>query len=317
MVTLFTALAVLVIVGVVMAIVLATGNGANSNRLGAGSAGEVVKQYLEALAKGDADTALSLAVAQPASKKFLTSEMLKQQIDHWPIKNIAILGDTSKTDRGDLAIVKAAADFGAQHSEGQIQVKRSDGVWKLASATINVMTLTQILQSGPATTLTILGKPLGQDQNFYVFPGYLGMKSTRYVDLNAQPLLLDSLVGDVATTLSVDYSLNDTGREAVKTALETWINGCLTAPDQFYNCKPHEIDTPINPETARITGPIDLSGVNQSLVPMTLSVMVAGIAHYNFTAQTIRGETARFSSTLTVATAVNLAKEPPAVGPLQ
>ncbi|MCV7197277.1 DUF4878 domain-containing protein [Mycobacterium angelicum] len=302
-----------------MAIVLTTGNQASSNRAGAGSAGDVVKAYLAALAKGDADGALSLAVAQPASKKYLTNEALKLQIEHWPIKGIAILEDSSKTERGDLAIVKAAADFGPQHSEGQIQVKRSGGVWKLASATVNVITMSQILQGGPATSLTILGKPLGQDANFYVFPGYLDLKSTRYVDLNAPPMLLDSLIGDVATTLNVEYSVNEAGHEAVKAALETWIRGCLNAPgsEQFYNCKPQQIDTPIKPATAEIIGPIDLSAVTQSLVPMTLSVMVTGTAHYNFTAQTVRGETASFISTLTVATAVNLGKEPPVVGPLR
>lgn len=317
LITLLASAAVLVVVGVVMAIVLTTSNGGNLKKLGSGSAGEVVKAYLEALSKGDADTALSLAVAQPASKKFLTNEALKQQVEHWPIKNIAIVEDSSKKDPGDMAIVKAAADFGPQHSEGQIQVKKSDGLWKLASATINIMTMSQIMQGGPATTLTILDKPLGQDATVYVFPGYLGIKSVKYVDVTAPPMLLDSLVGDNPTTLNVDYALNDTGREAVKTALETWINGCLTTPDKFYNCKPQRIDTPINQSTAKITGPIDLSGITQTLVPMSLSVMVTGIANYNFTAQTVSGEAASFTSTLTVANAVNLAKEPPAVGTLR
>jgi hypothetical protein len=307
----------LVVVGVVMGIVLTAGNGSNSKKPGSGSAGDVVKAYLEALARGDAETALSLATAQPASKKYLTNDALKQQIDHWPIKNIAIIEDSSKKDAGDMAIVKAAADFGPQHSEGQIQVKKSDGLWKLVSATVNVMTLSQVLQGGPATTLTILDKPLGQAETFYVFPGYLGIKSVKYVDVNASPMLLESLVGDNPTTLNVDYALNDTGREAVKAALETWINGCLTTPDKFYNCKPQTIDTPINQSTAKITGPIDLSGITQTLVPMTLSVMVTGVAHYNFTAQTVSGETASFTSTLTVANAVNLTKEPPVVGTLR
>jgi hypothetical protein len=316
-ITLLASLSVLVVVGVVVAIVLTTSNAANPRKLGSGSAGDVVKAYLEALAKGDADTALSLSVAQPASKKFLTNEALKQQIDHWPIKNIAIVEDSSKKDPGEMAIVRATADFGPQHSEGQIQVKKSDGLWKLASATVNIMTMSQILQGGPATTLTMLGKPLGQDATVYVFPGYLGITSVKYVDVTAPPMLLESLVGDNPTTLNVDYALNDTGREAVKAALETWINGCLTAPQNFYNCKPQRIDTPINQSTAKITGPIDLSGITQTLVPMSLSVMVTGIAHYNFTAQTVSGENASFVSTLTVANAVNLSKEPPVVGTLR
>jgi hypothetical protein len=314
-ITLLAAVAVLAVVGVVMAIVMTTGNGAK--KVGAGSAGDVVKAYLEALAKGDADGALSLAEAQPASKKFLTPEMLKQQIDHWPIKNIAILDDSSKSGHGAEAAVKAAADFGNTHSEGLIPLKRSDGVWKLQSATISIDTMTQILANGPATSLTILGKPLGQDRRLYVFPGYLGVKSVRYLDVNAPPLLLESLIGDVATTLNVSYSLNDAGRQAVNSALDTWIDGCLRTPDQFYNCKPYETDTPINQSTAKITGPIDLSGVTQNLMPMSLSVLASGTARYSMSAQTTSGEMANFNNTLTFSTAVNLGKEPPVVGPLR
>jgi hypothetical protein len=182
-ITLLAAVAVLAVVGVVMAIVMSTG----TKKVGSGSAGDVVKAYLEALAKGDADGALSLAAAQPASRKFLTPEMLKQQIDHWPIKNIVILDDSSKSGGGDDAAVKAAADFGDKHSEGLIMVKKTGGVWKLASATINIATMSEILSTGPATALTILGKPLGQDPHVYVFPGYLGVKSVPYVDIKTSP----------------------------------------------------------------------------------------------------------------------------------
>jgi hypothetical protein len=312
-VTLLAAVAVLAVVGVVMAIVMSTG----AKKVGSGSAGDVVKAYLEALAKGDADGALSLGAAQPASRKFLTPEMLKQQISQWPIKNIVIMDDSSKSGGGNDAAVKAAADFGDKHSEGLIMLKKTDGVWKLASATINIATMSEILSTGPATVLTILGKPLGQDSHVYVFPGYLGVKSVPYVDIKVPPLLLESLVGDVATTLNVNYVVNDAGHQAVNRALETWINGCLTAPEKFPKCKPYQSDTPINRSTAKIVGPIDLSGANQMLVPMSLKVMVTGVAHYNMTAQTVSGEMADFKNTLTLATIVDLTKEPPAVGSLR
>ena len=56
------AVVVIAVVGVVVAVVL---NGGGQSRAGAGSAQEVVKAYLDALARGDADTALSLGNAQP------------------------------------------------------------------------------------------------------------------------------------------------------------------------------------------------------------------------------------------------------------
>jgi hypothetical protein len=316
-ITLVAGLAVLVTVGIVMAIVLMTGNGGNGKQVGNGSAGDVVKAYLGALAKGDADTALGLAAGKPASNEFLTKEMLKQQIDQWPIKNIAILEDSSKTEPGDLAIVRAAADFGPNHSEGQLQVKKSGGVWKMVSSAINIAGLMQGLQGDGATTLTILGKPVGEDQHAYVFPGYLGIKSVRYVDVIAQPVLLESLMGDNPALINVAFAINDAGHDAVKAALQTWLNGCLTAPDRFYKCGTMRRDTPINPSTAKITGPIDFSGLTENLMPMSLSVLTTGIAHYDVDAQTPSGAPVSSHDTVSFTMAVNLAKEPPAVGPLR
>lgn len=316
-ITLVAGVAVLLIVGVVVVIVAMTGNGANSARVGNGSAGDVVKAYLHALANGDADTALGLAAGQPASNEFLTKEMLKQQIDHWPIKNVAILDDSSKSEPGDLAIVKAAADFGDNHSEGQIQVRKSEGVWKLVSAAINVAGLMQGLQGDAAATLTILGKPLGEGHHAYVFPGYLGIESVRYVDVIAKPVLLESLMGDNPVLINVALSINDAGHHAVKNALETWLNGCLTAPDRFFKCADIQRDTPIVPSTAKITGPIDFSGLTQNLFPMSVSVLTSGIARYNATAQTPGGAMTSFEESVSFEMAVNLAKEPPTVGPLR
>ncbi|MBB3754203.1 hypothetical protein FHT44_006725 [Mycolicibacterium sp. BK634] len=316
-ITLVASAAVLLIVGIVLVVALNTGGGTKT--AGAGNAGEAVKAYLEALAKGDADAALALGVAQPASKKFLTNDALKLQISKWPITNIEITEDSSKTEPGDMALVKVSANFGDHHSEGQLPVKKTDDGWKLSSATINVDTMSGILSSGPATTLSILGKPLGQDTHLYVFPGYLDLKSTvPYIDVTAQPILLEKmLAGDIASTLTFDYTVNDAGTKAVNTALETWIAGCLTAPETQYNCPKQRIDTPINRATAKLDGPIDLSGVTQTLIPMSMSVMTGGPARYHFTAQTTTGESASFTSDLQVSTSVNLAKDPPVVGPIR
>jgi hypothetical protein len=306
------AISVLVIVGLVTAIVLTTGK-----RGGVGSAGDVVKAYLEALAKGDADTALGLAVAQPASKKFLAHATLAQQIYHMPIRNIAILEDSSKTESGDLAVVRAAADFGEKHSVGLIQVKRSEGVWKLATATVNIDTGARSFEPGvgAASTLTVLGQRLEQDEHVYVFPGYLGMESVRYVDVIAPPVLLESLIGDIPTVLNVAFSVNDAGHDAVNTALKTWLHECLTAPDRTYKCEPLRTEAPIDPATAKITGPIDLSRINQILMPMTVTVRANGIARYNATAQTPSGQTVNFGATWALDVFVNLADQPPSVGP--
>ncbi len=65
-----------VAVAVVVVITLAGRDG----RRASGSAGDVVKDYLEALARADAGTALSDGIDQPATTQFLTGDILKKQV---------------------------------------------------------------------------------------------------------------------------------------------------------------------------------------------------------------------------------------------
>lgn len=317
--TLLAAAAVLLIIGVVVAAVFAFGSKTSRGGSAAGSASDAVKNYLEALSKGDAETALALGAAQPGSTKFLTSEALKRQIETWPITNIRILNDTSAKEPGDFALVNVAADFGPNHSEAEIPVTKTDDGWKLKSATINMITMSGILKGGPAASLSMLGSPIGTDSNLYVFPGFLDLKSTvPYVDVSSKPLLLESmLAGDVAQPLEFDLKVNEAGHKAVNEALEKWITGCLSDPASQYNCPAHTFDTPINRSTARIVGPIDLSGVTQTEMPMSMSIMTTGNATYQFTAQTTAGQNATFNSKLVVATSVDLSKVPAVVGPIR
>jgi hypothetical protein len=306
---------VFVVVGVVVAVVL--GAGGHRGAKNAGSAGDAVKTYLEALARGDADAALSMGLAEPASRKFLTNETLKQQIEHWPIKNIEVLSDSSKTGSADVAIVKVSADFGGTRSSGQAFAKKRNGVWKLPAAALH-LTIFSVGRDDVTSTLNILGKPVGKDRDFYVFPGYLGMTSVPYVDVQAESLLQEPVpTNDIGRPINVKYELNETGRQAVQAAVGTWLAGCLSNPENFYKCPKQQIDPPINPATVKITGPVDLSGTTQRLSYGSLKTTVEGQARFSFTAETVGGGVASFDSVqnLSATTAVDLAKEPPAVGP--
>lgn len=314
-VTLLASLAVFVVVGVVLAIVLGTGG--HRGAKDAGSAGDAVKAYLEALARGDADTALSMGLAEPASRKFLTNDALKQQIEHWPIKNIEVLSDSSKSGPGDTAIVKVSADFGGNRSSGQAFAKKRNGAWKLPAAALHLK-IFSVGRDDVTSTLNVLGKPLGNDRDLYVFPGYLGLKSVPYVDVQAESLLQEPVPTlDIGQPINIKYEINDAGRQAIQTALATWLAGCLSDPDHFYKCPSQQIDPPINPATVKITGPVDLSGTTQSLGYGSLKATVTGPVRFSFTAETTAGGPATFDSVqnLSGATAVDLAKEPPTVGP--
>ena len=306
-----SAVAVVAVIAVVVAVVL---NGSGQNKTGAGSAQDVVKAYVDALARGDADTALSLADAQPVSRRYVTDSMLREQLKTWPITNIVVTQDKT-LDSSDTAVVHASADFGDKHSEGTIPVEKVGGRWKLKSATVNIDTMAQISPDGPAATLSVLGEPLGKDDHFDVFPGYLGIKSTiPYLDVMSPPVLLDHMSAvDTGSVLTFDFTLNNAGHAAVNKALETWVIGCLSNEPGLYKCPGWDPGMPFDTNTVQINGPVDLSKVTQSLLPTSTRVMVNGTASYQVTANEIGGGPAVFNSTQPISTAVDLTADPPAV----
>ncbi|MGV0625255.1 hypothetical protein [Mycolicibacter minnesotensis] len=309
-------MAALAVVGIVSSMVLDAGGGlreAPASR----SAGDVAKAYLEALARGDADTALSLGLAEPASRKFLTDESLKQQIEHWPITNIEVLSDTSKFHTGEVALVKIRADFGGTRSTGEIFAKRRGGTWKLPSAAVNLQIVT-MGDDATANSLTILGKPLGADRHLYVFPGFLSVKSVPYVDVQLDSAITEPVpADDIPRVVTPTYELNHAGRNAIRTALGTWLIGCLRDPGSFYQCRSPQVDPPIDPASVKITGPVDLGDTTQRLGAGSLKATVEGQVRFSFTANLLRGGQGTFDSVQKVSAsmAVDLAKQPPVVGP--
>ena len=95
------------------------------------SAADTVKGYLEALARGDAESALAYSDDQPASKEFLTDDVLKKQIAKWPITNIRILNDDSSASGIGFGQVHVAANFGDKVSDATLTAKRrtNAGTW--------------------------------------------------------------------------------------------------------------------------------------------------------------------------------------------
>jgi hypothetical protein len=224
-ITLISGAAVLLVVGIVLAITL-TGSGGDS---GGGSAGDVVKGYLEALAKGDAEGALSFSDDQPASKEFLTDDILKKQIDKWPITNIRILNDdSSSTSAIGFGSVHVAANFGDKSSDVTLQMKKNNGKWRLDSAAVKLSPSPGGQNDAAGQTVTIFGKPIGSGTT-YVFPGWTDFGSSNpYVTVNAQPLLLDSLTS-YSPWVQATYDLNDAGNKAIMDAITKAYASCQSS----------------------------------------------------------------------------------------
>jgi hypothetical protein len=222
-ITLGAGAAVLIVVVIVLVITLAGGNGPG----GGGSAADAVKGYLEALARGDAEAALAYSDDQPASKDFLTSDILKKQIAKWPITNIRILSD--EAGASSLGIgqgVHAAANFGDKVSDGTVRVKRNNKRWYLESAAIKLQPTPGSGVNAADRTLTLFGKPVGDNSTTYVFPGYVDIGSDNpYLGVKAKPLLLDQLT-TFTPWLQADYSFNDAGSKAVTDAIASAFAAC-------------------------------------------------------------------------------------------
>ena len=193
--------------GIVVAIVSFSGAGTSGvGGGGATSADGAVKGYLDALSKGDANAALAFGTDQPASKDFLTDDILKQQIAKWPITNVRIL---SANEMGGMAQVHVAVNFGDQTSDQTLMVKKDDGIWKLSAASVKLnlgglastVPLTDPVSGKPVPSapITLFGKPVAEAAPVYVFPGWLDLGSgSKYLTVSAaRPVLLDGLANQV------------------------------------------------------------------------------------------------------------------------
>ena len=329
LITVGAAVAVLAVVGVIVAVLLGS-RGDHKTTTASGSASDVAKAYLEALARGDAKAALDLGAAQPGSSDLLTGDVLKQQIKMLPISNIEILGETPDPRDSGKATVKVAARLGDKRTETKISVVNSDGRWKLESAFVNVGTqggrpidtgavgkdLT-LQPMSPDSTLLIFGKPIDKSGHFYAFPGALQVKSSSpYIDVNQPPpLTFDQLSGVFDAFVEFKYSMNDAGRKASEDALRAFITKCYSPGPKTGSCVlVTDFGPDYDPTTISLTGPIDMSGLKYTYLGTDTWVMVSGtVKDMPFTVRTSDGQTRPKTTNLALANAVDISKDPAAV----
>lgn len=219
LITIGAGVAVALVVVIVAAIAL-VGRGGGSG--GASDAGGAVQGYLEALAKGDAEAALSLGADQPASKEFLSDEILKQQIQEMPISNIRILGDDSEGGIG-FGQVHVTANFGDQTSDTTFLMKKNGNQWRIDSAAVR---LDFSVQSNKALeTVTAFGKPVGKSVA-YLFPGFVEWGSNnKNLAVEGKPVLLDALTGYAGSNVP-EVSLSDAGRADIVASVKGLLEEC-------------------------------------------------------------------------------------------
>ncbi|OOK78430.1 lumazine-binding domain protein [Mycobacterium kansasii] len=302
--------AVLVVVAIVLVITLAGRGGPGRG----GSAGDAVKGYLQALARGDAEAALSYGADQPATKELLTEEILKKQIAQWPISNIRILSDDSTGAGAAVGFgqVHVVVNFGDKVSDTTLSMKKDHGSWKLPSAAIKVKPGLAGDRDAAGKTVTFFGTPVG-DSTVYVFPGWIDVGTTNpYITVTAKPILLDQVSLISETWIQPTFVLSDKGRDAARDQLAAAMANCqksnLLAPP---GC-PMSVDPYGLADGTAAWGPADISAVKfDSFDPYRLALMFFGEVKEPIAVRTTGGATKQGEASQFLSGTADLAKTPP------
>lgn len=287
-----------------------------ADREGARLAGQ---RYLEALAGGDAATALSLAAQPPTDTRFLTADILRAQLATLPITDIFVSNAPDAADGTQPLLL--SAKFGAIPSQTTLAARKVDGQWKLGAITVPLTIGTD--PADKALRVVALSGVATAGASFVsVFPG-LPQVSTinRFVDLTAdvKPVLLEALTDPTARPPIVpNVTLNDAGRTASLEAVERFQESCNTGTPPSYKCCPNGSCSPppsqnhgIDGKTTRIISRTSVEDVTYDFDPAAMLVIVNGLFRYNGEAQVWGNvQDIRFSITATD-NLVDLLLDPP------
>jgi serine/threonine protein kinase len=275
------------------------------------SAQEAARQagqhYLEALSRGDTDTALSMSANAPATAQWVSADALHAQLAAAPITDIAVTAAPSASgdDPTSVQYVILSARFGQTPSQTRIALHRNGNDWKLDTATVPTDIGTPGTSSASYKAVALFGIATNGTSPVAVFPGALVVSSSnRFIDITAQtqPVLLNALSANAShPTIQPAATLNDTGRQAAKTAVDNWEHYCYqgVAP-------PPECNTLSNGDTTvSVLGAGDFSKAQFSFDPNTMLVTVSGTVVYTAHSSTTS------SVTYIAAGTVDLTKDPP------
>jgi hypothetical protein len=267
------------------------------------------QHYLEALARGDAASALALGPGTPATTQFVTDQVLRAQLAATPISDITVTAAPvpAGDDPQQVQYLMLSARFGPTLSQARIAVHRKNGEWKLDTTTVAVGIGTPGSADASLKAVALWGVPANGTSPVPVFPGGLSVSSSnRYVDITAQtpPVLLDALTGATdQPTIKPVAALNDAGSQAAKTALDTWTHRCYRGVEPPPDCPRLSPDNP----TIAVDGPGDFTKTTFDFDPITMVVAIGGAILYHGHAAGVPD----YTVTELLLGTVDLTKEPP------
>lgn len=281
------AAAVAVVVAVVAGFLVITDNSEPTAEEMANQAAAraVGQQYLEALAAGDAQAALDLAVSTPADTRFLTDDVLTGQLNALPISGISVTSAPAKPgdDETQVQQVVLAATFGDQRSEVQLGIEHHGDRWLMPAIAADL----SVGNAGSPQlgVITVWDVPLGGSPTATLFPGAVSLGSnTAVVNVAAPdtpPLLLDRLLPPGRQAVTPVVELTDAGRAQANAAVNFWAFKCYSGNTYGAGCPavgrtPDNTPPNIVPGTTKITGAADMRPVKTEFDPESLTVTYSG-----------------------------------------
>ncbi|WP_442791337.1 serine/threonine-protein kinase [Mycobacterium sp. Aquia_216] len=247
---------------------------------------QVGRSYLEALGRGDATAALAFSAHPPPPRPLLTTEVLRAQLNAAPITNISVRSAPSAPgdNPADVQYVILSATFGPTPSQARVAVHRTGSDWKLDTTTATINLGAPGTSNASLKAVALWGVPTNGVSPVTVFPGGLSISSTnRYIDITAPAtaVLLDALSSTIeAPTIQPTAALNDTGLQAAKTAVDSFIHHCHRGGTPPPEC----LQAANNPT---INGAGDFTNTTFTFDPATMAVAVQGKATYHGTSAAV------------------------------
>ncbi|OMC49923.1 hypothetical protein A5745_05720 [Mycobacterium sp. IS-2888] len=286
------------------------------------------QHYLEALATGDARTALSLGAQPPATPQLVTDKALTDQLSATPITDITVTNDPAQSPDTppDTQRVVLSAHFGPTPSQTVMTVHKKDGQWKLDSTTIAITIAAPPNSAAAMKALTVGGGLTNGASPISVFPGTPQVSSSnRYIDIGAAstPLLLEALTAANPPTIAPAITLNDAGRQASLEALDRRLHYCFAGVAPPAGCCPpggcpvaENQGVNIDPDSTDLISLEGADNMKYELDPNVMKVHLTGAMHYSARG-TRQSQVVSFRQTWYVDSMIDLTTEPPVYVPKQ
>jgi hypothetical protein len=217
-------IAAFLVLALVVVIVLVAAAGGDDEGTGgaakAGSQSEAVQTYLEAIADGDADKALSLAAVEPLDTTFLTDEVLADSAEVAEITDIRV----AEVANEYTSLVPATFKVGDQTVTENFFVTKSGDSWRLRTAG-SELDFTNMRKN--TLPLLINGTPLEVDK-VMLFPGAYQLTSgSDYVSYGPSGRFTVKSNSDYLSSADLTPELTPEGEKAYVAAVKASTKACL------------------------------------------------------------------------------------------